>query len=298
MASYVSKGIDVSKWQGNNVDFNKVKKAGYDFVMLNAGYGKFISQKDPTFESNYKKAKSAGLKVGAYWYSYAVTTDDAESEAKIFLEVIKGKQFDMPIAFDIEDGSQTKLSTTEIGNIINSFCGYCEKKNYYVMLYSYTDFLKNHIPSSCKTKYCVWLAEFDKSTPTYTGQYGMWQYTSKGSVSGVSGNCDCNYSYKDFTSIIKEKGLNGYTKSSSTSTTTKTLDTDGYKQNDKDLGVLALKELLLLAKAKGLHTYSMDENNTFGDGTKKAVNSLLKKWGYKENGIAGTNFIKKLKSCL
>lgn len=296
MANYVSKGIDVSRWQGNNVDFNKVKKAGYDFVMLNAGYGSYISQKDPTFENNYKKAKAAGLKVGAYWYSYATNSNSALTEAKTFLEAIKNKQFEMPIALDIEDSCQTSLGSNTVGQIIKTFCDYCESKKYYIMLYSFTSFLNSYVPSTYKSKYCVWLAEFDKSKPTYKGQYGMWQYTSKGSVSGVTGNCDCNYAYKDFTSIIKSSGLNGFTKSSNT--TTKTLDISGYKINDKDLGVLALKELLLLAKEKGLHSYGMDENSTFGDGTKKAVNALLKKWGYTENGIAGTNFIKKLKASL
>ena len=104
------KGIDVSHWQGTNVDFNKVKKAGYDFVMINAGYGKYIGQKDECFETNYKKAKSAGLKVGAYWYSYALTSADAELEAKVFLEAIKGKTFEMPIAFDIEDSFLSVIS--------------------------------------------------------------------------------------------------------------------------------------------------------------------------------------------
>ena len=126
----------------------------------------------------------------------------------------------------------------------------------------------------------------------------MWQYTSKGSVSGVSGNCDCNNAYKDFTKIIKEKGLNGFPKTPTPVPTAKTMDTKGFKLGDDSLGVLALKELIALAKKKGLHSVNVDENSIFGDGTKKSVNTLLKKWGYKENSIAGTNFIKKLKSVL
>lgn len=299
MSSVVNKGIDVSKWQGNNVDFKKVKKAGYSFVMINAGYGKYAHQKDECFETNYKKAKLAGLKVGAYWYSYALTEAEAKEEAKVFIEAIKNKTFEMPIAFDIEDSSQTKLSQDTIGKIINAFCSYCESKNYFVMLYSYADFLNNKVPSSCKTKYSVWLAEFDKAKPTvYKGNYDMWQYTSKGSVSGVSGNCDCNNAYKDFTKIIKEKGFNGFPKTPIAVPTAKTMDTKGFKSGDDSLGVLAFKELIALAKKKGLHSVNVDENSIFGDGTKKAVNTLLKKWGYKENGIAGTNFIKKLKSVL
>lgn len=80
------------------------------------------------FWNQLQKAKSAGLKVGAYWYSYALTSADAELEAKVFLEAIKGKTFEMPIAFDIEDSTQCDLSASTIGSIINAFCGYCEKK--------------------------------------------------------------------------------------------------------------------------------------------------------------------------
>lgn len=287
------KGIDVSHWQGTNVDFNKVKKAGYDFVMINAGYGKYIGQKDECFETNYKKAKSAGLKVGAYWYSYALTSADAELEAKVFLEAIKGKTFEMPIAFDIEDSSQTALSQDQIGKIVKAFCSYCESKNYFVMLYSYADFLNNKVPSTYKTKYSVWLAEFDKAKPTvYKGNYDMWQYTSKGFVSGVSGNCDCNNAYKDFTKIIKEKGLNGFKKQRTIELPA--LEKSGYKKGDSTNGVLALKEMLIIAKARKLHNVTLDENSIFGEGTEKAVNALLKKWGYKQNSIAGEKFIKKL----
>lgn len=287
------KGIDVSHWQGTNIDFNKVKKAGYDFVMINAGYGKYIGQKDECFETNYKKAKSAGLKVGAYWYSYALTSADAELEAKVFLEAIKDKTFEMPIAFDIEDSSQTALSQDQIGKIVKAFCSYCESKNYFVMLYSYADFLNNKVPSTYKTKYSVWLAEFDKAKPTvYKGNYDMWQYTSKGFVSGVSGNCDCNNAYKDFTKIIKEKGLNGFKKQRTIELPA--LEKSGYKKGDSTNGVLALKEMLIIAKARKLHNVTLDENSIFGEGTEKAVNALLKKWGYKQNSIAGEKFIKKL----
>ena len=87
------KGIDVSKYQGQ-IDFNAVKRSGIDFVIINAGYGKSVFQKDPCFEQNYTRAKAAGLKVGAYWFSYAMTPDEALQEARTFAEVIKEKQFD------------------------------------------------------------------------------------------------------------------------------------------------------------------------------------------------------------
>lgn len=207
----MKKGIDVSKWQGN-VDFNKVKKAGYDFVILNAGYGRYISQKDPYFEQNYARAKAAGLGVGAYWYSYAKSTSEAKQEAEVFLKAISGKQFEYPLCYDIEEGSQRGLSNSVIGSMVDAFCGCLESHGYYASLYSYASFLNDKVPAQFKSKYDVWVASFDVQKPAYNGSYGIWQYTDKGNVAGVSGNCDCNYSYKDYPSIIKNAGLNGYKK--------------------------------------------------------------------------------------
>lgn len=286
------KGIDVSKWQGD-VDFAKVRAAGYEFVIINAGYGRYISQKDKYFEDNYKKARAAGLGVGAYWYSYAVNASEAKQEAKVFLQAVKGKVFDYPLCYDIEDSSQAKLSNTVIGDMINGFCGHLESKGYYAALYSYANFLNTKVPAECKKKYDVWVAAYDVSKPSYNGDYGMWQYTSSGKVNGVNGNCDCDYAYKDYPVIMSEKGLNGYSKGGA-----KPLDTEGFKSGDKSLGVYAMKRLLWLAYGKGLVPKKPDDNNVFGEGTEADVNSLLKSWGYAENGVAGEEFIRRLAEAL
>ena len=94
------KGIDVSSWQGV-VDYRKVKASGINFVIIRAGFGREVSQKDNCFEQNYKNAKAAGLDIGAYWYSYADSAEDAVREAKACREVIKGKKFEYPIFFDL-----------------------------------------------------------------------------------------------------------------------------------------------------------------------------------------------------
>lgn len=285
------KGIDVSKWQGD-VDFGKVKSAGYKFVMINAGYGRYISQKDKCFDKNYSNAKSVGLNVGAYWYSYAVNAAQAEAEAKVFLEAVKGREFEYPLAMDIEDAVQQGLSNAVVGDIINAFCSYLESNGCYAAIYSYADFLKNKVPAECRKKYDVWVAHFDVDEPAYSDSYGMWQYSSTGKVNGVNGNCDLDYSYKDYPALIKEKGLNGYGKSQ------KILDSAGWKTGDKDRGVLALKQMLILAKDKKLIDQKLDDNEIFGEGTQKAVNELLEKWDYSANGIAGDNFIRKLRESL
>lgn len=282
-------GIDVSHWQGS-VDFKKAKAAGVRFVMLNAGYGRFDSQKDERFEENYKRAKAAGLGVGAYWYSYALNEEQALEEAKTFIKAITGKQFDYPVAFDIEDRTQSSLSAEKIGRIITAFCSYLEKQGYYVSLYSYVSFLENKVPASVRAKYDIWVANFDVSKPSYSGTYGMWQYTSSGSISGVTGKCDCDYAYKDYPALMKSLGKNGYPKSADK----KALDTTGFRKGDKSLGVLALKELLRLAYDRKLVNVKVLEDNGFGDGTQSAVNKLLTDWGYKPNGTAGEGFIKRL----
>ena len=208
----MTKGIDISQWQGYNVDFKKVKASGYDFVILRAGFGKYASQKDPTFETNYTRAKAAGLGVGAYWYSYAKTSADASKEASVFLSVIKGKSFEYPLAFDIEDPSQANLSSAVLGNISKSFCDTVERAGYYVCLYSYPAFMAR-IPAEVVSKYDVWIANFTTAAkPYYNGQYGIWQHSSTGRVNGVTGDVDLDIAYKDYPTIMKSNGLNGFEK--------------------------------------------------------------------------------------
>jgi GH25 family lysozyme M1 (1,4-beta-N-acetylmuramidase) len=126
----------------------------------------------------------------------------------------------------------------------------------------------------------------------------MWQYSSEGSVPGIQNYCDLDVCYVDYPKIIKDKGLNGYPKPSKPKAKP-ILDTTGFKNGDKDLGVLALKQLLDLARGKGMTSANFDASHgKFSAGTEKAVNDILTKWGYKPNGIAGENFIKKLANSL
>lgn len=205
------KGIDVSKHQGK-IDWKKVKNAGAEFVMIRAGYGRYNNQKDPQFEANYAGAKAVGLPVGAYHYSYAKTVEQAKSEAQTFLGWIKGKTFEFPVAFDIEDNSQVHLGKQLISDMIRAFCETVEAEGYYVSVYANKDWLVNRIDEDCKKKYDTWLAEWRSGEPTYTGTYGMWQYTSSGAVNGITGRVDMNMSYKDYPSIMKANGLNGIKK--------------------------------------------------------------------------------------
>ncbi len=203
-------GIDVSRWQGE-VDWTKVKKSGkVDFAIMRAGYGKEYDQVDPTFHTNMKNAQAAGIPCGAYWYSYAASAADAKQEAKVFLDTIKGYSFEYPVVFDIEDPSQSTLSPSVIAEIIDTFCGAVEAEGYYCVLYSYASFFNSHIPDSTEKKYDIWVAHTQTTKPDYTGNYGIWQYSHTGAVSGISGDVDMNYAYRDYPAIIKNGNFNGF----------------------------------------------------------------------------------------
>lgn len=234
-----TQGIDVSIWQGYNIDFNKVKAAGINFVILRAGFGKYISQKDPTFEGNYKRAKAAGLNVGAYWYSYAQTEADAKQEAEVFMQAIKGKAFEMPLYFDLEEHSQFNKGTAFCSKITEIFCGTLEKAGYFAGLYISRSPLQQYINSSTAKKYALWIAEYN-SKCNYGGAFGMWQNTSTFRVNGTSGNIDHDYCYVDYPKIIKNGGFNGYPKpkaeekpKTETKTENKTQNTAAKPANEK-----------------------------------------------------------------
>lgn len=203
-------GIDVSKWQGN-IDFAKVKAAGVQFAMLRAGYGKVDSQKDPKFEQNYKDAKAVGLPIGAYHYSYAKSIEGAKQEARACLSWLKGKQFEYPIAFDIEDKSQAELGKATLTAIIKAFCEELEKAGYYVCIYASKYWLDKKLDMEALKAYDVWVAQWaDKCT--YNGAYGIWQNSDNGKVNGINGRVDTDIAYKDYPQIMRANGLNGYTK--------------------------------------------------------------------------------------
>lgn len=216
------RGIDVSKWQ-KKVDFNKAKDSGIGFAILRAGYGKEVKQKDVYFDANYNAAKAAGLPVGAYWYSYAKTIEDAKKEAQACISVLKGKQFEFPIYYDVEEQSQFAKGKNFIDSIITVFCDALESAGYYVGLYMSASPLKTYVSDSIKKRYSIWVAQY-RITCTYDGEFSIWQYSSKGKVPGISGNCDMNECYTDFPTIIVNNGFNGFLKKTDSVPRKKTLD--------------------------------------------------------------------------
>ena len=189
-----SKGIDVSEHQGV-IDWAKVAKDGVQFAVIRAGYGRELSQKDKQFERNYAGVKAAGIKVGAYWYSYADSVKRAEEEAKTCLKVLEGKRFELPIFFDQEyEKSILALSNKTRTDIVLKFLETVKRAGRKVGLYSSTNFITTKLQTDRLTTYPLWLAEYG-SKLHYTGKVWAWQYTSKGRVNGIKGNVDCNHGY-------------------------------------------------------------------------------------------------------
>lgn len=283
------KGIDISRYQGKP-DFSKVKK-DVDYVILQVGYGRYVSQKDSEFERSYSECKKNGIPVGVYHYSYAKSIAEAQAEARACLEMIKGKQFEYPIYYDLEE-NLSAMGQSLVSSIAATFCSTLEQAGYYTGIYISRSPAQMYLTNEVASRYALWLAEYN-SKCNYNGEYGMWQYSSTGKIRGISSDVDMDYCYVDYPTIIKNAGLNGYSKPEPTPTTAE-LDTKGYKNGDKGYQALALKTLLKLAVDKGIVSGKLDDTSGLGDGSIKVVNALLKKWGYKENGIAGTNFINRL----
>lgn len=208
-------GIDVSKYQGQ-IDFNAVKRSGIDFVIIQAGYGREAWQKDPFFEINYQRAKAAGLHIGAYWFSYASDPEDAKREAAACIKVINGKQFDFPIFYDLETEAKSGYYPFAKGKdhasaLVTAFCTTLEKAGYYAGLYISRSPLQTHITKDVAKRFTLWLAEYG-SKLNYTGEYGVWQYTSGGRVVGIIGEVDLDRAVINYPDIIKKGGFNGYKK--------------------------------------------------------------------------------------
>lgn len=202
----VTHGIDVSKHQGM-IDWSKVKT---DFAILRAGFGCYSEQEDLMFQRNYEGAKAAGIPVGAYWYSYATTVEEARQEAKACLQVLSGKQFEYPIYVDIEDALQCYIEKDVLTAIAEAFCDTLEKAGYFAGVYASTYWFINKLDHArLAERYTIWLADY-RAVYNKTLMCNMHQYTSGGILAGISGRVDMNICTLDFPSIIKKAGLNGY----------------------------------------------------------------------------------------
>lgn len=203
------KGIDVSKYQ-KAIDWAKVRQAGIRFAFIRLGWcdNQGNLNLDETFSQNIKQAAEAGLETGVYLYSYALTEAAARKAAKKMLALLPEYPVTYPVAFDLEDPTYYGMGRDTNTAIAAAFLSQMEEGGYYAMLYTFTAFLQEHLETAALSAYDLWLADY-RSQPGYTGNFGIWQYSSKGQVDGVATAVDLDISYRDYAALIREHGLNG-----------------------------------------------------------------------------------------
>lgn len=244
----LAKGIDVSYYnhstdsKGNYLplDWELIKSQGYDFAIIRIGYMETQTKifLDPTFEMNYTGAKAAGLDVGAYFASFAYSMEDVKYEAIETLKVLEGKQFEYPIFFDIEYDIQEKIDSKKLNPADNNpdfftdicfyFINELQKNGYFAALYTNNDWLTYNLDKDRLSQWFdIWYARYPISGNTvvneatwnfdlYGKQMAMWQFSRTGTVDGIYDTAgklmtfDKSYAYKDYPSIMKKYGLNGY----------------------------------------------------------------------------------------
>ena len=229
MASIVNtKGVDISSWNGD-IDLSKVKKAGYEWVMIRCGFGNDVTSKDDNrFEANVKKAEAIGMPWGAYFYTYSLSEADDKSELNHILRLLKGKKPTLPIAIDVEDADnyKSKKGGWNYSNVNRNAKYLLEglaKNGYYPMLYTGFEEIENYISESVWRKYDMWFAHWARSCGYKENNLSMWQYGGEtnlidgNSISGV-GTIDKDMVYKDYPTIIKNGGYNNWSKATTQST--------------------------------------------------------------------------------
>lgn len=208
------KGIDVSRWQ-TVIDFEKVKSSGIDFVIIKAGGSDKGLYTDSYFETNYQKAKAAGLKVGAYYFvgKKFLGAENGRADAQRFIAQLSGKQFDFPVYLDLETTeARYKKEATEAAI---AFCEELEKAGFFVGIYaSDISGFKDRLEYDKVKRFTIWAARYRNNPPEYATDYQIWQYSSKGSVPGIVGSVDMDTALTDFSKVIISKGFNGYPKKS------------------------------------------------------------------------------------
>lgn len=207
--------IDVSRYQGL-IDWAQVAAAGYKGAMLKTVSTNYKLSKrsdglyiDPTFETNYRNARAAGLDIGVYYYTYATSEAMADAELALLRQAVRGKELTLPVAVDVEDNRLGKLDKQSLTDLTAYALHEVEQMGFYAQLYTYTSFAKAHlyVGGAALRPYDVWLADYTGKAPKVDFAYNAHQHTSKGSVPGITGNVDLNVTERNYPKIIRKKGL-------------------------------------------------------------------------------------------
>lgn len=199
-------GIDVSKYQGN-IDWQAVKNSGVEFAIIRVGYRGYGSGKlveDTRFRTNIRGATAAGLKVGVYFFSRAINTEEAVEEASMCLDAVRGYSLAYPIYLDLEystsrkDGRADALSKTQRTMIAKAFCETVQNGGYKAGIYSSASWYSYQLDYSQISQYSIWVAHYGVTSPAMSNHYDIWQYTGSGACAGISTAVDLNIGYTNY----------------------------------------------------------------------------------------------------
>lgn len=212
----MQKYIDISAHQGI-VNFEALKGT-VDGIILRAGYG--TGTVDKYFIRNARECNRLGIPCGAYWFSYAYTVGMAQKEANMFLNTVAPFKMELPLAYDFEYDSVSyaqkqgaTITAALVKQMTNTFCQTIEQNGYWCMLYTNGDYINRYFGDLAGGRYDLWYASWpanpDLNHPPR--QCGIWQYSNKGQVAGISGNVDMDVAYKDYPTLLRQNGCNHLT---------------------------------------------------------------------------------------
>lgn len=202
--------LDVSRWQGR-IDWDKVKAAGLVSGVMIRAMGNSKEGKpskpyiDPFFARNYAECQRLGIPVGGYYYTCATTPQQTAAELAALRAALADKNFQLPIVVDAEDPKLRSLTPAKLSARVAEAAAQLEAWGLYAMVYTYTNFADTALDMAALAAYDLWIADYRGTRPTR--KHGMWQYTSSGTIPGVSGPVDLSVAYKDYSGIIQRAGL-------------------------------------------------------------------------------------------
>ena len=197
------------------IDWAQVAAAGYKGAMLKTvSTNRKLSKRadglyiDPTFETNYRNARAAGLDVGIYYYTYATSEAMADAELALLRQAVRGKELTLPVAVDVEENKLKPMSTLDLTNLTAYALEQVERMGFYAQLYTYTHYSNMELDMGrLANRWDVWLADYTGKAPKVDFAYNAHQHTSKGRVPGITGNVDLNVTERNYPKIIRKKGL-------------------------------------------------------------------------------------------
>ena len=207
-------GVDISRYQGN-FDFSEAVKEGVEFVIIKGGGADDGYYVDSKFQRNYNEAAAKGLPTGVYWFSHALTVDDAKKEADYFYDrILAGRKFELPVFIDVEHRSMLALSSSFLTDVVIAWCDRLERKGCWVGIYSSLSAFRSEMDDARLQRYTHWVAQWSRECAYTKESMGFWQFGGETNAlrsNRVAGQvCDQDYMYRDYPAMIKAAGKNGY----------------------------------------------------------------------------------------